>query len=66
MAAESIVVGLASAALDLHSQVGIAFRTPGIEYRATVLTGLAGSLTVISSTFPLLRRMTAPEVARND
>jgi hypothetical protein len=66
VAAVSIVVGLASAALYLHSQVGIAFRIPGIEYWATVFTGLAGSLAIIASTFPLLRRMTGPEVARND
>jgi hypothetical protein len=66
VAAVSIVVGLASAALYLHSQVGIAFRVPGIEYWATVLTGLAGSLAIIASTFPLLSRMTGPQVARND
>jgi hypothetical protein len=66
VAAVSIVVGLVSAALYLHSQVGIAFRIPGISYWATVLGGLAASLAVISSTFPLLNRMTGPEVARND
>ncbi len=66
VAAVSIVVGLVSAALYLHSQVGIAFRTPGIAYWATVLGGLAASLTIIASTFPLLNRMTGPEVARND
>ena len=36
VAAVSIVVGLVSAALYLHSQVGIAFRIPGIAYWATV------------------------------
>jgi hypothetical protein len=66
VAAVSIVVGLVSAALYLHSQVGIAFRTPGIAYWATVLGGLAASLAIIASTFPLLNRMTGPEVARND
>jgi hypothetical protein len=66
VAAVSIVVGLASAALYLHSQVGIAFRTPGIAYWATVLGGLAASLAIIASTFPLLNRMTGPEVARNE
>jgi hypothetical protein len=55
-----------SAALYLHSQVGIAFSIPGIAFWATVLGGLAASLTVIASTFPLLDRMTGPEVARND
>jgi hypothetical protein len=66
VAVVSIVVGLASAALYLHSQVGIAFRIPGIAYWVTVLGGLAASLTIIASTFPLLNRMTGPEVARND
>jgi cell division protein FtsX len=66
VAAVSIVVGLVSAALYLHSQVGIAFRAPGIAYWATVFGGLAASLAIIASTFPLLNRMTGPEVARND
>jgi cell division protein FtsX len=66
VAAVSIVVGLVSAALYLHSQVGIAFSTPGIAYWATVFGGLAASLAIIASTFPLLNRMTGPEVARND
>jgi hypothetical protein len=66
VAAVSIVVGLVSAALYLHSQVGIAFRIPGTAYWATVLGGLAASLAIIASTFPLLDRMTGPEVARND
>jgi hypothetical protein len=66
VAAVSIVVGLVSAALYLHSQVGIAFRIPGIAYWATVLGGLAASLAIIASTLPLLNRITGPEVARND
>jgi hypothetical protein len=66
VAAVSIVVGLVSAALYLHSQVGIAFRIPGVGYWATVLAGLAASLAIIASTFPILSRITGPEVARND
>ena len=66
VAAVSIVVGLGSAALYLHSQVGIAFSVPGINYWATVIGGLAASLAIIASTFPLLNRMTGPEVARNE
>jgi predicted lysophospholipase L1 biosynthesis ABC-type transport system permease subunit len=66
VAAVSIVVGLVSSALYLHSQVGIAFRIPGIGYWATVLGGLAASLAIIASTFPLLNRITGPEVARNE
>ena len=66
VAAVSIVVGLVSAALYLHSQVGIAFSLPGITYWATVAAGLVASLAIIASTFPLLKRITGPEVARND
>ena len=66
VAAVSIVVGLASAALYLHSQVGLALRIPGIAFWATVLGGLAASLAIIASTFPILDRITGPEVARND
>ena len=66
VAAVSIVVGLVSAGLYLHSQVGIAFRIPGVAYWATVLGGLAASLVIIALTFPLLNRMTGPEVARNE
>jgi hypothetical protein len=66
VSAVSIVVGLVSAALYLHSQVGIAFSFPGIAYWATVIGGLAASLTIIASTFPLLNRITGPEVARNE
>ena len=66
VAVVSTVVGLVSAALYLHSQVGIAFRLPGMGYWATVAGGLAASLAIIASTFPLLNRITGPEVARND
>jgi predicted lysophospholipase L1 biosynthesis ABC-type transport system permease subunit len=66
VAVVSIVVGLGSAALYLHSQVDIAFRFPGIAYWATVVGGFAASLAIIALTFPLINRMTGPEVARND
>jgi hypothetical protein len=66
VAVVSIVVGLVSAALYLRSQVGIAFSIPGIAYWATVIGGLAASLAIIASTFPLLNRITGPEVARNE
>jgi hypothetical protein len=66
VAAVSIVVGLVSAALYLHSQVGVAFSIPGITYWATVAGGLVVSLAIIASTFPLLNRITGPEVARNE
>ena len=66
VASVSIVVGLVSAALYLHSQVGIAFRIPGIAYWLTVGGGLAASLAIIAATFPLIDRITGPEGARNE
>ena len=66
VSAVSIGVGLVSAALYLHSQVGIGFELPGVAYWATVIGGLAASLAIIASTFPLLNRITGPEVARNE
>lgn len=66
VAAVSIAVGFVAAALYLHSQVGMAFSIPGMAYWATVLAGLAASLGIIASTFPLLNRITGPGVARNE
>ena len=66
VAAVSIVVGLVSAALYLHSQVDIAFRFPGSRTGRPCVGGLAASLAIIASTFPLINRITGPEVARND
>jgi len=66
VAAVSIVVGLLAAALYLHSQVGLAFSLPGFSYWATVIGGLAVSMAIIAATFPILDRVTGPEVARNE
>ena len=66
VAAVSIVVGLLAAALYLHSQVGLAFSLPGFSYWATVIGGLAVSMAIIAATFPILDRITGPEVARNE
>ena len=66
VAVVSIVVGLLAAALYLHSQVGLAFSLPGFSYWTTVTGGLAASMAIIAATFPILDRITGPEVARND
>lgn len=66
VAGVSVLVGLASSALYLHSQVDIAFRVPGGGYWVTVLGGVAASMAIIASTFPLLKRITEPAAARND
>ena len=62
----SIAVGLVAAALFLSSQLDIALRIPGIAYWATVVGGVIASLAIVASTFPLLNRITGPEVARNE
>src|ERR1700729_3187271 len=66
VAAVSIVVGLLAAALYLRSQVGLAFSLPGFAYWTTVIGGLAASMAIIAATFPILDRITGPEVARNE
>lgn len=66
VAVVAISVGLVSAALYLHSQVGISFRFPGITYWATVVGGIVAALAIVASTFPLLDRITGPDVARNE
>ncbi len=66
VAAVSMVVGLLAAALYLHSQVGLAFSLPGFSYWTTVIGGLAASMAIIAATFPILDRITGPEVARNE
>ena len=66
VAVVSIAVGLVAAALFLSSQLDIALRIPGIAYWATVVGGVIASLAIVASTFPLLNRITGPEVARNE
>jgi hypothetical protein len=62
----SIAMGFLAAQLFLSSQLGYTLRPPGVEYYLIVLSGLAVSLGIIASTLPLLRRMTGPEVVRNE
>jgi hypothetical protein len=62
----SVAAGLLTAQLFLSSQLGYSLRPPGAGYYLVVLTGLAASLGVIASAFPLLKRITGPETARND
>ena len=66
VAGVSLAVGLVAAALYLRSQVGISFQIPGTTYWAAVIGGLAASLAIVASTFPLLSRITGPEAARNE
>lgn len=58
--------GLFAAYLFLNSQLGYQLQWPGAAFFGIVGAGLAASLALIVATLPLLRRMTGPEVARNE
>ena len=62
----SVAVGFAGAALFLQAQLNYTLRPPGVGYYGLVAGGLAAALGIIAATLPLLKRMTGPEVARND
>jgi hypothetical protein len=62
----SIGVGFLGAQLFLQAQLGYTLRPPGVAYYGIVLSGLAAALGIVAATLPLLRRITGPEVARND
>jgi hypothetical protein len=59
-------MGFLASQLFLRSQFSESLKPPGIGYYALALGGLAASLGVIAATFPLLDRITGPEVARNE
>ena len=58
--------GFLASELFLSSELSESLRPPGIAYYVIVLGGLAAALGVIAATFPLLDRITGPEVARNE
>jgi hypothetical protein len=58
--------GFLASQLFLSSELSESLRPPGIAYYTIVLAGLAASLAMIAATFPLLDRITGPEVARNE
>jgi hypothetical protein len=58
--------GLLAAQLFLHAQLRETLQPPSLSYYLLMFAGLVLSLAVIASTLPLLRRITGPEVARND
>lgn len=65
-AVASIAVGFLAAFLFLRAQLAETLRGPTLEYYLVVAAGLIASLVVISSTLPLLNRITAPEAVRNE
>jgi hypothetical protein len=61
----SIGVGFAASAMFAAAQIG-PFTAPGAGYYIITGAGIALSLGIIAATMPLLRRITGPEVARNE
>jgi hypothetical protein len=61
----SIGVGFAASAMFAAAQIG-PFTAPGVAYYIITGAAIAVSLGIIAATMPLLRRITGPEVARNE
>jgi hypothetical protein len=66
VAAVSIGVGFGAAAIFASVQLQHPLVAPGAGYYLLTAAGIAASLGIIAATFPLLRRITGPEVARNE
>lgn len=62
----SVGVGLLGAQLFLRAQLGARLQPLGMAFYGVVAAGLLAALALVASTLPLLRRLTGPEVARND
>lgn len=60
----ALAVGLAASELSMRAALAAPLRPPGGAFYAAVAGGIAGSLLLIGSTFPLLRRISGPEAAR--
>jgi cell division protein FtsX len=66
VAAVSIATGFLTAHLFLRVQLDYSLRPPEPEYYLLVSAGLAASLLIIGSTFPLLSRITGPDATRSE
>jgi len=62
----SASAGLLAAALFLRAQLDQTLQPPGAAYYALIAGGVIASLAIISSTLPLLGRVTGPDSARNE
>jgi hypothetical protein len=66
IAAVSIGVGFGAAAMLAVLQLQHPLVAPGAAYYVLTAAGIVASLGIIAATFPVLRRITGPEVARNE
>jgi hypothetical protein len=66
VSAVAIATGFLASQLFLTSQLGYSLAAPEAGYYVLVAAGLAAALAIVSSTLPLLKRITGPETARNE
>ncbi|HTT54310.1 MAG TPA: ABC transporter permease [Streptosporangiaceae bacterium] len=66
VAAISIGVGFGAAAMFATVQLEHPLVAPGAAYYLLTAAGIVASLGIIAATFPLLRRISGPEAARNE
>jgi hypothetical protein len=66
VAAVAIGVGFAASAMYASAVIKHSLIGPGAEYYAVTAAGIILSLAIIGAAFPLLARITGPEVARNE
>jgi hypothetical protein len=66
VATVAIGVGFSASAMYASEQLQHPLVAPGAGYYLLTAAGIAACLGIIAATFPLLRRITGPESARND
>ena len=66
VAVVAIGIGFGVSAMYAATQLGHPLVAPAAAYYLLTAAGIAASLGIIAATFPLLWRVTAPEVARNE
>jgi hypothetical protein len=66
VAAVAIGTGFGAAAMYASLQQGRSMVAPGPEYYILTGGGILVCLGIIAATFPLLARITGPDVARNE
>ena len=66
VATVAIGTGFSASAMFATVQLQHPLVAPGAAYYLLTAAGIAASLGIIAATFPLLRRITGPETARNE
>ncbi|MGH3225981.1 MAG: hypothetical protein ACRDPY_46095, partial [Streptosporangiaceae bacterium] len=66
VAAVAIGIGFGSSAMYATIEMHLSLVAPGAAYFVLTSAGIVLALALIAATFPLLRRVTGPETARNE